>query len=172
MPSEIPQQHCGDASAALARLHPASPCSPSLTPQFELDHHFSPQLSRSICTGSSRVWVSVPNTSVPPSKTFCAVHLLSYTALSPWPSGPDPAAPFSMTHATGIAAPGRSPPTSFPQALLAVSPVLISSCSAAQSFCVHSLLANAAAALPSDVATGHCLAVPSLSDQSTYNFTR
>jgi len=49
--------------------------------------------------------------------------------------------------------PGRSP-ASFPHALLAVSPVLISSCSAAQSFCAHSLLANAAAALPSGVATG------------------
>lgn len=109
VPLEIPQQHRGDASAALARLQPASPWSPSLSPQFELDRHFSPQLSCSICTGSSHVWVSVLKTPVPPSVTFCAVHLLSYTALSHQPSGPDPAAPFSMTHATGIAAPGRSP---------------------------------------------------------------
>lgn len=39
MPSEIPQQHHGGASAALAEVHPASPCSPRLSPQFELDHH-------------------------------------------------------------------------------------------------------------------------------------
>lgn len=157
-PSEVPQKHHGDASAALARLHRASPCSSSLTPQFELRHYFSPQLSHSICTGSSRVWVSVLKTPVPPSMTFCALHLLSYTAPSHWPSGPGPAAPFSIAHATGIAAPGRSHSPPFPHVLLAGSPVLISSCSAVQSFCVPSLLENAAAAvLSSDVATGHCV---------------
>lgn len=63
-------------------------------------------------------------------------------------------------------------PTFLPHTLLAVSPVLIYSCSAVQSFCVHSVLSNAAMVIPSDAAKGHCLAGPFLPNQSAYNFTR
>ncbi|EOA97291.1 CUE domain-containing protein 2-A, partial [Anas platyrhynchos] len=87
--------------------------------------------------------------------TFIEVMEAYIPGFAEIPSGDVCEMMFSLSERLGEAR-NKGPPPLYPKALLAVSPVLASYCSAVQSFCVHSILGNAAAVLPSGVAAGPC----------------
>lgn len=95
--------------------------------------------------------VSVLKTPVPPSDLCCVHAELNHTVIGTAVLILQLQSACPMLQALQCLV---GPPPPYPKALLAVSPVLASYCSAVQSFCVHSLLGNAAAALPSGVAAG------------------